>query len=163
MLYDTNPFPEADADRHAIWEMLVSRDIEAFVTSDWSLVQDDFAADRFFGVHGHFLSNPDSWRLSFPTLDAYRDEWLRQSKETADIVFAEPLREALFRVTNMRDIDINGDRALVHKKFDGTLERANGETERLNWQTLYFCSLIDERWKITGFVGYIPHPLSKNG
>ncbi|HET7411063.1 MAG TPA: hypothetical protein VFJ18_00260 [Pararhizobium sp.] len=161
MRYDVNPFPEADADRHAIWEMLVHRDVDAFLAQDWSMVEGDFAADRFFGLHAHFLTNPDSWRLSFPTLEAYRDEWLRQAAETARVEFAEPLRDALFRTTNMRDIEIDGDRAVVHKKFDGQVARADGKIDRLNWQTLYFCARIDGRWKITSFVGYMPHPLAR--
>lgn len=159
MAYDTNPFPIGDRDRHDIWEMLVHRDIDAFLTQDWSMTEPDFAADRFFGMHGHFLANPDSWRLGFATLDAYRDEWLRQAADTAAAAFAEPLREALFRITNMRDIDINGDRAVVHKKFDGSVAKADGTIDRLNWQTLYFCSRIAGAWKIAGFVGYLPHPL----
>ena len=159
MDYDRNPFPEGDPDRHALWEMLVRRDIEAFLARDWSMVADDFLADRFFGLHGHFLANPDSWRLAFPTLEAYRDEWLRQAEETARIAFAEPLREALFRITNLRDIDIAGDRAVLHKKFDGTIARADGTVQRLAWQTLYFCAKSGGRWRIAGFVGYLPHPM----
>ena len=102
-----------DADRHALWEMLVRRDIDAFISQDWSMVEDDFVASSFFGMHAHFLSNADAWRLQFPRLEVYRDEWLRQAKETAATKFAEPLREALFRVTNMRDIDVDGHRAVT--------------------------------------------------
>jgi len=159
MNHERNPFPEADADRHALWEMLVRRDIDAFLAQDWSMVENDFAADRFFGVHAHFRSNPDSWRLDFPSLDVYRDEWLRQGAETARTDFAEPLRAALFRATTLRDIDINGDRAVLHKKFDGTVGKADGTVDVLNWQTLYHCQRIDGTWRITGFVGYMPHPL----
>src|SRR4029079_7073751 len=32
---DTNPFPPNDAARRAIWDMLVQRDIRAFVAGDW--------------------------------------------------------------------------------------------------------------------------------
>lgn len=159
MTYDKNPFPEGDPDRHHLWEMLVRRDIDAFLAQDWSMVEDDFAADRFFGMHAHFLSNPDSWRLQFPRLEIYRDEWLRQAAETAKTEYAEPLRDALFRVTNMRDIDVDGDRAVLHKKFNGMIAKPDGEVERLKWQTLYFCSRLDGRWKITGFVGYMSYPL----
>lgn len=160
MSYDKNPFPEGDADRHYLWEMLVHRDIDAFLAQDWSMVEGDFAYDRFFGMHAQFLKNPDSWRLQFPDVDSYRDVWLQQAKRTAEAEFAEPLRDALFRATNMRDIDINGDRAVLHKKFDGTVAKADGGIDRINWQTLYFCARIDGQWKITGFVGYMPHPLS---
>lgn len=159
MRYDINPFPRGDADRYAIWEMLVHRDIDAFLACDWSMVADDFTADRFWGVHAHLLDNPDSWRIDFPSLAVYRDEWLRQCRETADIEFAEPLRPALFRTTSMRDIDINGDKAFAHKKFDGQIARADGSMQRINWQTLYFCTRIDDHWQITGFIGYLPHPL----
>ena len=159
MTYDQNPFAAADTDRHFLWEMLVRRDIDAFLTRDWSMVEDDFATDRFFGMHGHFLSNPDGWRLAFPTLDVYRDEWLRQAEASAGAEFAEPVRDALFRVTNLRDIDVNGDRAVLHKKFDGSIARADGTADRVNWQTLYFCQRIEGRWKITGFIGYMPFPL----
>ena len=158
MSFDTNPFPD-DSDRHAIWEMLVRRDIDALIAVDWSMVDDDFAKESFFGLHGHFLANPDGWRLQFPTVEAYRDEWLRQAAETAATEYGEPLREALFRATNLRDIDIAGDRAVLHKKFDGTVARADGGVDRLKWQTLYFCHRLDGIWKIAGFVGYIPHPL----
>lgn len=159
MTYDKNPFPAGDADRHALWEMLVRRDIDAFISQDWSMVEDDFVASSFFGMHAHFLGNADAWRLQFPRLEVYRDEWLRQAKETAATKFAEPLREALFRVTNMRDIDVDGDRAVLHKKFDGSVAKADGGVDRLKWQTLYFCTKVGGSWKIAGFVGYMPHPL----
>lgn len=161
MIYDRNPFPQGDPDRHALWEMLMRRDFEAFVTRDWSMVEGDFLADRFFGMHAHFLNDADSWRLQFPTLESYRDEWLRQAEESAAIDYAEPLRDALFRCVTLRDIDLQGDRAVLHKKFNGTIARADGSSERLNWQTLYFCFRLDGRWRITGFVGYMPHPLGR--
>jgi hypothetical protein len=159
MHHERNPFPPGDADRHAMWDMLVRRDIEAFLARDWSIVADDFAADRFFGMHGHLCANPDSWRLDFPTLEVYRDEWLRQAEEAGRTEYAEPLRPALFRAMSLRDIDVAGDRAVLHKKFDGSVKRADGGEDRLNWQTLYFCHRIGGAWKIAGFVGYIPHPL----
>ncbi|ODA92186.1 hypothetical protein BFX40_04285 [Mesorhizobium sp. SEMIA 3007] len=159
MTFDKNPFPSGDADRHALWEMLVRRDIDAFIGQDWSMVEHDFIAESFFGMHAHFLANADAWRLQFPRLEVYRDEWLRQAKETAATKFAEPLREALFRVTNLRDIDVEGDRAVLHKKFDGSVAKADGSVDRLKWQTLYFCRKVEGSWKIAGFVGYMPYPL----
>lgn len=161
MTFDKNPFPAGDADRHALWEMLVRRDIDAFLAQDWGSVEDDFIAESFFGMHAHFLNDADAWRLQFPQLEIYRDEWLRQAAETAKTAFAEPLREALFRVTNMRDIDVDGDRAVLHKKFNGQVAKADGTFDKLNWQTLYFCRRVGPRWKIAGFVGYMPHPLGR--
>lgn len=158
-----NPFPPGDADRHAIWTMLVERDIDAFLAGDWSMVDGDFDHAGFFGLHAHRSELPDSWRMDFPDVATYRDVWLSQSRATAATAYAEPLREALFRATNLRDIDVNGTVAVAHKKFDGTVRRADGGTDTLNWQTLYFCGVRDGRWKITGFVGYMPYPMGRAG
>ena len=153
-----NPFPN-DPDRHAIWEMLVERDIKAFVAQNWSMVAGDFIADGFMGVDGRGLSNPDGWQITFPTLEAYRDEWLRQAKITAETEFAEELEPALVRATTLRDIEIAGDLALIHKKFDGSVAKMGGGSVTLNWQTLYYCRKVAGEWKITGFTGYLPHPM----
>jgi hypothetical protein len=149
-----NPFGN-DVDRHAIWEMLVERDIAAFVAADWSMVADDFDEKRFLGIHAHKSPNPDEWTAAFPTLADYRTEWLRQAAETAATKFAEPLADGIHRATNLTEIDITGDVALARKKFDGRIAKADGSFDMLNWQTLYFCRKVERRWKITGFVGYM--------
>ncbi|KAB2730464.1 hypothetical protein [Brucella intermedia] len=151
-----NPFA-GDRDREQIWEMLVRRDIEAFVSQDWSLVADDFDEVRFLGIHAHNDRNPDKWDAGFPTLASYRDEWLRQAAESAAVEYAESLAEGIFRATDLSVIDITGDVALARKKFDGTIARKDGSVDRLNWQTLYFCRREKARWKITGFVGYMAY------
>ncbi|MEO8530232.1 MAG: hypothetical protein ABI459_03345 [Deltaproteobacteria bacterium] len=156
-----NPFALDDADRRAIWEMLVPRDIDAFVAADWSAVAGDFIAQGFTALSGHFQSDPDGYTLAFPTLDAYRVEWLRQAQEFgADHkagLFAGDPRAGIFAATRLEQIDITGDAALVRKKFDGRLAKADGTFERMNWQTLYICRCDAGRWKIAGFVGYLPH------
>lgn len=154
MIAAENPFA-GDADRTQIWEMLVRRDITAFVARDWSMVADDFDEQRFLGIHAHNSADPDDWNAAFPTLAVYRDEWLRQAAETAATEFAEPLADGIFRATRLSEIDITGDVAVARKKFDGTIRRADGSDDVLNWQTLYFCRRAGERWKITGFVGYM--------
>ncbi|AMS40595.1 hypothetical protein N7E70_007700 [Aminobacter sp. NyZ550] len=151
-----NPFPD-DIDRARIWEMLVERDIAAFVDQDWSMVADDFDEQRFLGIHAHNAANPDDWNAAFPSLGTYRDEWLRQAAETAATAYAEPLADGIFRATNLTEIDISGDVALARKKFDGTIRRADGSDDVLNWQTLYFCRKQNDRWRITGFVGYMKY------
>lgn len=60
-----NPFAETDTARHSIWEMLVTRDIDAFLAADWSQVADDFVEDGFLGINANREANPDNWRLSF--------------------------------------------------------------------------------------------------
>ncbi|WP_425485434.1 hypothetical protein [Chthonobacter rhizosphaerae] len=143
--------------------MLVERDIDAFLAGDWSMVDGDFDHAGFFGLHAHRSELPDSWRMDFPDVATYREVWLSQSRATAATSYAEPLREALFRATNLRDIDVNGSVAVAHKKFDGKVLRADGGVDTLNWQTLYFCGKRDGRWKITGFVGYMPYPMGRAG
>lgn len=156
MLLTTNPFP-TDPDRHAIWEMLVARDIDAFIAANWTMVQGDFIAPGFLGIDAKRNDNPDEWRIGFPTLDAYRDEWLRQAKASAAVAYAENLRAAIFRATELSDIEITGDVAVAHKKFDGVIARADGTHDVLNWQTLYFARRLGSVWKLTGFVGYMPY------
>jgi len=151
-----NPFA-GDRDREQIWEMLVRRDIEAFVSQDWSLVADDFDEVRFLGIHAHNDRDPDKWDAGFPTLASYRDEWLRQAAESAAVEYAESLADGIFRATDLSVIDITGEVAVARKKFDGTIAKKDGTVDRLNWQTLYFCRREGARWKITGFVGYMAY------
>jgi len=162
MDYRQNPFPESDSDRHALWEMLVDRDICAFLAADWDMVAGDFIEEGFMGIDGRFLPNPDSWRLTFPSLAPYREEWLQQARDFVATEWAEDPEQALFEATTLRDIEIRGDSALLHKKFDGHIRKKNGEIIRLNWQTLYRCRRVGERWKIAGFTGYLPHPMGSS-
>lgn len=154
-----NPFPPEDTARHAIWEMLVTRDIDAFLAADWQAVAGDFIAEGFLGIDAGKHTNPDEWRLAFPTLDAYRDEWLRQAEDFRKERFAEDPRTAIFTTTRLEDIEIAGDTALVRKKFDGSITKADGSKDVLKWQTLYYCRHHAGRWKISGFTGYLPNPM----
>ncbi len=153
-----NPFPAGDPDRHAIWEMLVERDIAAFLAADWAMVEGDFAAEQFAGYSGP--SNPDHWRITYPTLESYRDEWLRQAAafQPVQLRGATP-SEFLHQTTVLRDIEIAGDLAMVHKKFDGRATTVEGEPIVLNWQTIYWLRRFASGWKITGFLGYLPNPM----
>jgi hypothetical protein len=151
-----NPFPETDFARHSIWEMLVTRDIDAFLAADWEKVADDFVEDGFLGINANRETNPDNWRLSFPSLVAYRDEWLRQAQDFQKEKFAEDPRTAIFTTTTLEEIEVEGETALVRKKFDGGLRKADGSFDTMKWQTLYYCRLHQGRWKITG---YMPNPM----
>ncbi len=154
-----NPFPAEDRARREIWEMLVTRDIDAFLAADWQAVAGDFIAERFLGIDAAKSVNPDGWRLAFPTLDAYRDEWLRQAEDFRTVSFAEDPRAAIFTTTRLEEIEFNGDTALVRKKFDGSIRKSDGSQDVLKWQTLYYCRLHEGRWKIAGFTGYLPNPM----
>ncbi len=153
-----NPFIPED-DRNSLWEMLVKRDIKAFVSQDWSMVQQDFIEEGFVGIDGRHLGNPDSWRLNFPTLSVYKQLWLEQAKDFAMTEWTTNPEIALYEATTLRDIEVMGNTALLHKKFDGEIVKKSGETIQLNWQTLYTCRKINGSWKIAGFTGYLPHPM----
>lgn len=156
-----NPFPVADAARREIWQMLVPRDIDAFVTADWSAVADDFVSANFTGLSAHFQPDPQGFTLAFPTLSAYREEWLRQAADFGAAVaagaFAGDPRQGIYAATRLEEIEITGEAAMVRKKFDGRLAKSDGSFDRMNWQTLYICRRDAGRWKIAGFVGYLPH------
>lgn len=152
-----NPFPADDESRRSIWEMLVTRDIAAFLSADWSMVEDDFIATGFLALSGNKKSDPDDWTLAFPSLDHYRDEWLRQAQDFAKLELAEDARTAIHTATRLEEIDIQGDTALVRKKFDGSVRMADGSVDIMNWQTLYYCRRDEGRWKICGFTGYLPY------
>ena len=163
MASDRDPFlnPFTDPDRRAIWEMLVPRDIDAFVSADWNAVAGDFVAANFTGISGNFQPDPQGYTLAFPTLDGYRTERLRQAQEFAAArdagAFAGDPRDGIFAATRLEEIELDGDAAMVRKKFDGHLAKSDGSFDRMNWQTLYICRKDGGRWKIAGFVGYLPH------
>jgi hypothetical protein len=156
MIMYRTPFP-ADPDRAEIWDMLVERDTRAFVAGDWSLVAGDFLAESFFAVDGRLRSNPDSWRLGLGSLGEYRLSWLEQSEAMRDHV--TDLEAGLLEATTLRDIEIEADRALAHKKFDGQVRRHDGGIVPLHWQSLYMCRKVAAGWKVTGFIGYLPNPM----
>lgn len=152
-----NPFEKIDQDKSAIWEMLVKRDILAFTGQNWSMVSDDFCEDEFLGINANFQHNPDEWKPDFPDIESYKTEWLRQARAFKAAQWMGDAITILFQCTSLEQIDINGNRALAHKKFKGNLSKANGEKVVMNWQSLYRCDRIDNSWKITGFTGYMPY------
>ena len=154
----TNPFSQgANPDRHYIWDRLIRIDSDAFSLGDWSMIENDFAADQFEGVRCNHSSNPDDWEIAMPRLGDYRDGWLEASREFLKKQFVGVThREAIYRRCRLTRIDINGDRALCHKKFSGTLPLADGSTLSGSRQTLYRLHRIDGVWKIVGFFGQLP-------
>src|SRR3546814_20646316 len=84
------PFSEADGDRRAIWEMLVRRDIDAFLQQDWAMVAGDFVESGFFGIDACGSNDPDQWKPRFETLAEYREDWLRQAVDSAGTADPDP-------------------------------------------------------------------------
>lgn len=151
----------SDPDRAAIWDMLVARDIAAYVAGDWSMVEDDFVADCFFGIDAGKTADVDRWGPRFASLEAYRAEWLRQARETHALAVNETVASDLHALTDLSRIEVAGDFAIAHKKFDGTVRLKSGASDTLRWQTLYICRRVAGRWKIAGFCGYLPYPLAE--
>ena len=118
-----------------------------------------FPQRGFLGIDAGKSANPEAWVVGFPTLGAYRDEWLRQAAATAAVAYAEDVRNAIYRATTLSQIDISGDVAVAHKKFDGSIRKQDGTADVLHWQTLYFCRRVGAVWKLTGFIGYMPFAL----
>ena len=155
-----NPFPASDTARHQIWEMLVARDIDAFLAADWSAVAGDFVEDGFIGIDGRKQANPDRWRLAFPRSGILpRGVGCARPGISRGQEFGEDPRSAIFATTTLEEIEIEGETALVRKKFDGGITRADGTRDIMAWQTLYYCRLHQGRWKISGFTGYLPNPM----
>ena len=153
----TNPFPH-DADRHTIWEILMRRDFEAFLAADWSMTEPDFLENEFQGLDAGTQSDPGQWQLRFPSLGSYRKEWLRQAEEFRGVRFqGVDTLDFFFETCVLREIQINGERAVANKKFNGSATTTKGDSVHLLWQTLYLLKKVGERWKITGFVGYLPN------
>lgn len=156
--YHQNPFPPTDPDRFEIWEILVNRDIAAFSEADWPKTADDFLDESFVGYSGS--SNPDHWRITFPSLGTYRDEWLRQASEFRKTkLIGEDTSHFLFKASILRDIEICDDVAMAHKKIEGRAVTSEGREIVLNWQTVYWLRRVDRRWRVTGFLGYLPNPM----
>ena len=153
-----NPYDAAcDPDRHVIWESLVARDSEAFAAIDWSICDGDFAADRFAGISAHGSSDPLEWSLRYPTVESYRDDWLRMAHDYRAVPLADVShRELLYRMQRIARIELADDHAVVWKQFRADERLATGGTYKMMGQSVYRLHRIDHRWLIVGFVGYLP-------
>lgn len=140
-------------DEPAIRTMLYERDIDAFLDRDWGQVQDCFDPAVFCGYRG---DDPLGWTVGYPTLDSYRDDWLRQAQTFAG-EDREPLRSALVNLCRIADVQIAGGRAVVRKEFDGQVQ-TGAQTHTFAWVTYYFLRQEGSDWLITGFVGGLPLP-----
>jgi hypothetical protein len=155
-----NPFPATDPVRRGLWEMLVTRDFVSFLAADWSPMEPDFWAAGFCGIDARGSSDPARWTLAYPTVESYRDEWLRQAKQFERYEFRGVDKlDFLYASSRLDRIEIVGDRALAHKKFDGAATTVDGHEVVLRFQSIFHLARIDGVWKIAGFVGYLPNPM----
>lgn len=156
MEFIKNPFKGINSDQAVIWEMLVYRDIKAFVNGDWNQIENDFLSHKFYGINALFSLDPQIWKLDFPLLADYKKSWLDQAHESKRKTYAESLETGIHRVTKLDKFEIKSGKAAIWKKFNGTLKLSDGQDEVLQWQTIYFCEFFKESWKIAGFIGYLP-------
>lgn len=153
-----NPFDEALEPGHAaIWEMLVARDNEAFVSEDWGAVAEDFWEERFEGISANGSADPSAWSLSYPTLDAYRRDWLRMAGE----FLRTPLADGdhlglLYSMTTLDRFEGDDDRLLVWKRFRAEAPLEGGGEWPIRMQSIFRLHRDGERWRIVGFIGYLP-------
>lgn len=141
------------SDTDQILDICYHEDIEAFLDADWNRVGDTFDEGGFTGFTG---ADPTRWQIGYPSLAAYRDDWLRQAALFTGADRSD-LRRQLYAVSKVAEVTITGDRALVRKEFDGTVSVGSATTE-FAWITFYFLRSDAERWLITGFVGGLPLP-----
>ncbi|MEE9427285.1 MAG: hypothetical protein V3V25_03965 [Paracoccaceae bacterium] len=155
--YDQNPFDQTDPERAAIWDMLVYRDIQAFSTNNWPAHAECFLSEQFFGIDAQGTMDSDKWRLGFATLAEYKPNWVGSAQQAAAKTNPENLRRAHFDATDMTQIDVNGDQAICHKNFDGSVTYDDGSLERLLWKTIYQCRKVDGQWRVGSFIGFLPN------
>lgn len=156
--YMTNPFDAAlDVDRHGLWQMLIARDSDAFAAGDWSVCAGDFEHAAFEGISAHGSADPVDWTLQYSTVESYRDDWLGMAKTFADIPLTNiSHRELLYKMQSLAKVEIAEGRAIVWKQFRADEPLAHGGRYRISAQSVYRMRHIDGRWKIVGFVGYLP-------
>lgn len=153
-----NPYDAvSEPDENYFWESLVARDADAFVRLDWSMVEGDFATDRFEGISAHGSLDPADWSLRYPTVEDYRADWLRMAEVYLRLPLAEVShRHLLYKMTTLARIELTSDRALVWKRFFADEPLRDGERYKMSAQSLYRLHRVDGRWMIVGFVGYLP-------
>jgi hypothetical protein len=153
-----NPYQAlAETDLHALWQILIARDAEAFAAAEWSHCDGDFAHERFEGISANGSFNPIDWTLRYPTVASYRDDWLQMADRFLNIALAEvPHRELLYRMQKFAKVEIAEDRAVVWKQFWADEPLANGDRYQISAQSVYRLHRIAGQWKIVGFVGYLP-------
>jgi hypothetical protein len=157
MTEPVNPFSVSDADRHYIWQRLIIADSKAFANGDWRMIEDDFESEPFEGLRAMNSINPADWQIVFPTLQNYRDNWLAASLEFRNKKFVgKSALEALYARCSIQQITINENRAVAVKKFAGRVECQDGSDISGDRQTLYRLHRLNGRWKIVGFLGFLP-------
>lgn len=155
LVFAQNPY-SLDTDEFYIWKILIRNDFEAFCKMDWNMIQNDFIQDGFFGIDGKVSPNKLDWCLTYDSLEVYKNDWIKQSKDFNKKTFVKDPLEILYNTTKLTKIEIKGNLALVHKEFNAEFEILNEKPIVLNWTSLFMLRKIDGSWKIANFTGYLP-------
>jgi hypothetical protein len=150
-----NPY-KFDTDEYYIWEILIRNDFEAFCKMDWKMIQNDFIQDGFFGIDGKLSSNKLKWALTYDSLESYKIDWIKQSREFNKKAFLDNPLVVLYTTTKLSKIEIRDNIALVHKEFDGEFKVFKEAPVLLNWISLFVLRKVEGNWKIANFIGYLP-------
>lgn len=150
-----NPYCTSQASQHAIWEMLIYRDFEGFLSQNWRLVENDYCLDGFYGIDFRKSEDHSQWKLTYPTLELYKQAWLDDSTKFKETRFAVCPREALYLHSKLENWDFRGDKAIVQKVFDGVLPVVDGYPIELKWRSIFLLQNHNDAWKVNGFVGYM--------
>ncbi len=149
--------PHTDPDRREIWDILMREDFEGYCAADFTTCRQRFDPD-FCAYDGANSRNPDDWKLRFPTLAPYEKLWIDSAREDRKKWPRDKTwMEFYDRSVRLSGIEIQGDRAVAHKKFFGTTTLTDGKPFKIAWQTLYLLRKRPAGWKITGFLGYLPY------
>ena len=143
-------------DEIKIWNVLINNDFNAFCNNDWSIIENDFISEGFFGIQANNSSNKLDWGLQYDTLESYKLDWINQSREFNKFEFLEDPLSTLFNTTNLSKIEIKESTAMVNKEFNGRFLIKNNKTIELNWISIFLMRKINDQWKIANFVGYMP-------
>ncbi len=149
-----NPYtPESD--KFHFWEMLIKNDFEGFLSGNWNLIENDFHSELFFGFDFRNSSSGRHCRLTYPTLESYKKQWLEDSDKFRSNKFLRSPRERLYSLTKLENIEVYEKSAAVHKVFNGTIELVNKEPINLSWRSIFLLQKINQEWFIVGFNGYM--------
>ena len=145
-----------------MWEMLVKRDFVSFLAADWSPMEPDFWAEGFLRHRRprQCRPRPVDDRLSD------RGELSRRVAPPGRAIPALRVRQAwtssssCIAASRLDRIEIVGNRAVAHKKFDGAATTVDGQEVVLRFQSIFHLARGSRAcWKIAGFVGYLPNPM----
>ncbi|BBM89703.1 hypothetical protein COTS27_01410 [Spirochaetota bacterium] len=155
IVYDKNPYDE-DSDRHVLWELLVRDWIEAMLAEDFSKIEQHFVKENFWTLDAAGNMHLDSWRINYTDFLTYKKNWTTNIQGFIAMIDSAKARLSLYKASMLRDIEIKGDLATVHMKFNGNIPTKNGPPMHIEWRTLYWLRKLHNEWKIASFVENLP-------